>query len=342
MKKLQKIYSIRIFFGLILFLFLFQSNVFAADILIKCNDTKCDPSSIASSPNFFNLSDVWYPGKTATKIINVQNTGSSSQTIQILAGSSSAGNPSLASVLTLSVKDGSTELWEGTLDNLYTVGEIPLEKLGPSQNKDFTFIVSMDPNANDLYQNTSTQFDLTIGFQSSVPTPTTQQSNPSSSQNSSSNGDGNSGGNSTVTSMVNSVLGAFNQFGFTAGRFFPENILGETSPVEATPSSIFTGPSNGIVEGVKTQQCQCIWWQFLLMEAVILFLYFRLGGKDISKKRNIVGNILIVVLTFAAFRKFNPCVSLLIFCRYFILFAALTDIIVLTISNFVYKKKELK
>lgn len=161
----RKIYNMKKIFLTLLIglgvLFVTQTAM-AADDNISCTDSGCTPSTIT---HFFSSSEVWYPGKTLTKTIQITNTSGSSQKIGAdTSGETTTGG--LDQVLNLVItRSDSTIAWSGLLSAFYTNGETELlSSLGNGSSDTFAFALTMDSDAGNAYQNTSTQFDLTLGF----------------------------------------------------------------------------------------------------------------------------------------------------------------------------------
>jgi|GEM_PF-1425503 len=131
----------------------------------------------------------------------------------------------------------------------------------------------------------------------------------------------------TGTDLLSNSSSSLSQQNLT-GRFAPfasGQIQGATtiSP-SVTPGA--TPTPEGKVKGASTVSCQCIWWQVLLGEALVLLAYLWLVAKDMTNKRNHVASGVIAALAYAIFLLVNKCLSKTffimvtsgsIFCRFF-------------------------
>lgn len=142
-------------------LFLTQTAL-AADDNISCTESGCTPSTIT---HFFSSSEVWYPGKTITKTIQITNTSGSGQKIGAdTYNESTTGGLDQEINLVITRLDSSVA-WSGLLSAFYANGETELlSNLGSGSSEIFAFTATMDTTAGNEFQNTSTQFDLTLGF----------------------------------------------------------------------------------------------------------------------------------------------------------------------------------
>ncbi|OGK62350.1 hypothetical protein A2334_03015 [Candidatus Roizmanbacteria bacterium RIFOXYB2_FULL_38_10] len=156
---MKKIFLILLMtFGLLIV----TQSAFAADENVTCTSSDCTPSIIT---NFFPSSEVWYPGKTMTKTVQITNASGTSQKVGA-DSSNEVTNGNLDHVMHLTItRSDSSQAWSGLLSSFYANGETELlTSLGNGSSETFAFTVSMDLDAGNEYQNTSTKFDLSIGF----------------------------------------------------------------------------------------------------------------------------------------------------------------------------------
>jgi len=163
--------------------FIFPSLALAdADLEITCNSSGCtDPST---SP-IFSPSEIWFPGKNLTKSIRVVNNGSDPLTVTNNTANLSISQ-NLESVLKININrllDGST-LYANSLSNFYSASSIPLSTIGSNSSDEYLYTISMNPEAGNEFQETSTKFDLLINFSAGSPDNNSQTSGGTSSNNS--------------------------------------------------------------------------------------------------------------------------------------------------------------
>lgn len=149
----------RIFLFLFLLLFL-PSVAFAADFNVDCSESGCSSSGV--SP-LFSDSEVWYPGKVLTKTFSLKN--SSGETREMaLRGRRTSDISSLEKVINLYLTCGDSSLWRGSLENFYSQENISIGTFSAGGLAECSIRASMDPSANNDYQELSSVFDLDLGF----------------------------------------------------------------------------------------------------------------------------------------------------------------------------------
>lgn len=164
---------------LLLALFFGFKSVYAADLNIYCNDSGCSP---ANSSSIFSP-DLWFPLKTETKTIFLQNNSPDAQLIAISVTNGTTGEEDLSKVMKMKIIDDNfNNLYEDTLENFYLLTEYPLTYLLNGHNTTYSFTVSMNDVDNN-WQEKNTAFDMTLGFSyipietTPTPTPTPKQEN---------------------------------------------------------------------------------------------------------------------------------------------------------------------
>jgi len=160
--KMKKITIVILFLIVLLFV---VSEVKAADYSLTCTyGSGCSPSLYA----FFPASEVWYPGKILTKMVQFTNNSSVNRKIGVQAThTSTSGNIDRVVDLVITKSD-STILFSNSLNAFYTSGEIALlDSLPAHSSETFSFRATMYTTSGNEYQNKTTQFDLIIGFISS-------------------------------------------------------------------------------------------------------------------------------------------------------------------------------
>jgi hypothetical protein len=267
------------FIALLALLFLFEIPSHAADFDTSCDGSTCTPSSFT---NFYDPSFKWYPLATKTTTIQIANTSGISQPIGIQAFDiSSTGAEDSADVIMFEIRKISTNalLYSDTLKSFYIGGEVFLGNIPQSSSETYSFKATMQDVGNE-YQDTSTTFDMDIGFLQVTPTPTpTLTPTPggiSSSSSSSGGGGGGDGGSSSSSSSTSSsdtpsILGAatsfFNQF---AGSVLGEDI--EIASESAIKKDILDKEQEEVL-GDDTRACVNVWWWWIV---ILVFLAVEL------------------------------------------------------------------
>ncbi|MEK7565589.1 MAG: fibronectin type III domain-containing protein [Patescibacteria group bacterium] len=162
---------------IILFLFfLIVSPAFAADLNVTCRGAgTCLPDNPGP---IFSPSEVWYPGKTLSKTIQLLNDSGGSQKIITRAqNSTTSGNLTQAFTFSIVRSSDSLVIWSGGLASYYTKGEIELTTLGIGARDTFIYTAAMDSLAGNDYQGKQSSFDLLIGF-AGVPAGSSAPSAP--------------------------------------------------------------------------------------------------------------------------------------------------------------------
>jgi len=157
-------------FSILIFIFLtFVKLSYASDFSMRCDESKCTPSSIAK---FFDEKVLWYPTYSKTNTVTVTNESKMSKFIGHGAANikvSSGTNVADALVLEIVRKSTNKSVWKSTLQQFYNTQENVLGTLGPGKTDSFDYTITMLDVGNE-YQGKSTQFDLVFGF--FVPTET--------------------------------------------------------------------------------------------------------------------------------------------------------------------------
>lgn len=162
--------------------FIFPSLASAADLEITCNSSGCTNPS--TSP-IFSPSEIWFPGKSLTKSIRVVNNGGDPLTVTNKTANLSISQ-NLESVLDININrllDGST-LYADSLANFYSTSVIPLTTINANSSDEYLYTISMNSEAGNEFQGTSTKFDLLINFSGGSPDNNSQTGGGSSSNNS--------------------------------------------------------------------------------------------------------------------------------------------------------------
>jgi hypothetical protein len=342
------------FLALIIFslcLMITPGNAFAADINVECPG--CTIIAGSTDPLFSQTLDgYWYPGRVITKTINLKNIGSDIREMGLKGTETSEELGILKEVMSVSISNsGGTVIWAGSLTEFYEHAGITLGVFNPKTNRDFDFSVSMDADSNNDYQGLESVFDLTLGFWGDVITPTPA---PKKLSMSTGGGDGLSdelgcgshGCNPQTSGPQTGVLGV----AYAPG--IEQVVLGatESSVPTIAPTATPEEQPMGEVFGVKDNNVvckECIWWQILLLEVVLLSLhYFVIVKKFKSKNKNLMSS-LIMVLAFAVFILVNKSCfgswlnwfwpnSSSIFCKLFVVFDLLIGLL------FIYGRRESK
>lgn len=148
---------------LILPIFLIVPSVLAADLDVTCRGAgTCLPDNPGP---IFSPSEVWYPGKTLSKTIQLLNTSGGSQKIITQAqNSTTSGNLTQAFTFSIVRNSDNYVIWSGGLASYYAKGETELATLGDGASDTFIYTAAMDSAAGNDYQGKQSSFDLLIGF----------------------------------------------------------------------------------------------------------------------------------------------------------------------------------
>jgi len=163
----MKKYTLIILFFIFLILPVSVLAQVVPDFSVECGDSGCDPSDVPS----FMPSVFWYPGLTVAKLIRVKNVSSENKQFGIRTDNV-VTNGIIDQIISHQIIEGGSTLWNGTLSQLYSFGEMYLTDIAPSVSKNFSFTYSMPLTADNQYSNQSTKFDLVMGFIGPTPTPT--------------------------------------------------------------------------------------------------------------------------------------------------------------------------
>lgn len=197
MKNISKLFRVppqlvHWFIGLLIYWFIVPSPVYAADLNVDCPSvpgacTKTGLDPLLST----SLDGQWVPGKTVTKTINLKNSSSSTQDLEIQGMRVSSVN-ALEDILTVSIMPtgGGPVIWAGTVAQFYAADNILMGNFASGASLDYDITVSMDQSADNSYQSLETIFDLMAGFWGVItPTPT-----PTSTSGGGGGGGGGTGG----------------------------------------------------------------------------------------------------------------------------------------------------
>lgn len=141
--------------------FVITQSVIAADLNLTCDALNCTPDT---NPALFSDTEIWYPGKTLSKTVNLLNISGDSIIVSISSENTSATGD-LDTVINLLITRTATgvSVFDDTVDNFYgTVVGLPT--LINGTNEDYVFTASMDPDSGNEYQDKNTKFDLLFNF----------------------------------------------------------------------------------------------------------------------------------------------------------------------------------
>lgn len=149
------------FLLLVISFFVLSGNVLAADLTLTCNGSACSP---ATSPALFPSSEIWYPGKTLTKTVNLTNVSGDPIDINI-TNSNISTTGDLDKVINITIKRVLTgvNIFSDSIENL-NVAVIDLPSLANGSNEDYEFTANMDIGVGNEYQSKETKFDLLFNF----------------------------------------------------------------------------------------------------------------------------------------------------------------------------------
>jgi len=107
------------------------------------------------------------PGEAISRWVKVTNNSGELQKIGVNVINFTPGCANsycLADALDLTIKNGSSDLYHGTLSDFYNAGEIYLSDLSNGQTTQYDFSIVFLPESGNDYQSLSTSFDFEIGF----------------------------------------------------------------------------------------------------------------------------------------------------------------------------------
>lgn len=165
MKKL--LLAIVIIYWLAFFL---PGKIMAADLDVFCEAAGCSPTSF---PAFFPSSELWYPGKSLVKTVQVANNSTILRSVKVRAQNPQATgeiDKVMQMVIGQTGKEGS--LWQGSLNSFYSAGNIFLTDVPIGTASEFNFNVTMDLAAGNQYQGQFTSFTMIFNFNQSPNAPT--------------------------------------------------------------------------------------------------------------------------------------------------------------------------
>ena len=104
------------------------------------------------------------PDDSVTRFIKVTNNRDASRFVVTKATNISDPN-GFASTLTLTIKEGATTLWSGTLAEFFAAAEVPLSIIASDEMAQYDFTVAFSEPDGNIYQEASLGFDILVGFQ---------------------------------------------------------------------------------------------------------------------------------------------------------------------------------
>lgn len=129
----------------------------AADYTITCNGSSCSDTLSA----FFTTSDIWYPGMSKSKTVQVFNNSSEPMYVGVQSSNeSTTGNLDQVIHFTITRSDSSTA-YSNNLANFYGLSDTELaSSLASGSNDTYSFNAQMYTSAGNEYQAKNTEFDL--------------------------------------------------------------------------------------------------------------------------------------------------------------------------------------
>jgi len=191
------------------------------------------------------------PGDTITRFVKVTNSGNTSEPIQVYTKNKSESG-GLGDVIYLKIKEGATLLWNGTLNDFFSAGNIILSTINPSEMIQYNFEAVFNPESGNSYQNATAGFDLVIGFEGGSVSDNEGGSggdgggsggqggdNDSSLPPQNSGGGGGGGGGTELTQLIiiNQSVGGTNTNSGTASINWTTNLI-STSQIVYGPAGV--------------------------------------------------------------------------------------------------------
>lgn len=117
-----------------------------------------DPEPLFKEVNFL-------PGETVTRWAGVTNNSGETKKIGLeIINNSLCSGTCLSDVLDLVINENGNTLYSGSLTTFYGAGEKILPDLNTEATTKYYFSITFNPDAGDDYQNSTTNFDIKIGF----------------------------------------------------------------------------------------------------------------------------------------------------------------------------------
>ncbi|MDP2939710.1 MAG: fibronectin type III domain-containing protein [Candidatus Omnitrophota bacterium] len=152
MSKIIKIILIGIFCGAS---FVFVQPVLAAGLVVQFETA---PLPLFQKANFL-------PGEGVTRWVDVTNNSGETKKIGVkIINKSSYSVDCLSDKLDLVISKNGSPLQLGTLTTFYGAGEQVLSDLNTGATTRYYFSMTFNPGAGNIYQNSTTNFDIEIGF----------------------------------------------------------------------------------------------------------------------------------------------------------------------------------
>lgn len=145
-----------IFILILFFFFIFVPKAHAVTKTSGSLQLTCDEPLFPSQV-------VWAPGMSQEKEITVKNLGTSSQQVQI-ASTNYSETGLLSEQLLLTVTEGGTNLYQKSLKDFFSAGEVGLSDVGAGQTNTYKMTVYFASESGNQYQGKEAKFDLIVGF----------------------------------------------------------------------------------------------------------------------------------------------------------------------------------
>lgn len=153
MKKFTKILILAV--ALIIMIGSFAPRVFA--VAVTPLSVQFVPDPLFVKPNFLPLDET-------SGTVTVTNGGTASQII-LTEAINVLDNNNFGSLLHLTIKEGSVILFNNTLANFFTSGEVSLGAISNGTPRIFTYTISFINSSDNSYQGKTLGFDVCVGFE---------------------------------------------------------------------------------------------------------------------------------------------------------------------------------
>lgn len=108
------------------------------------------------------------PGNSVSRSVVVNNTTPDTHRLITRAiNVVNASQPKLGDAMELVIKQGDTVLYDGTLSNFFILPEVVLSQVLPQDQATLDFVVTFEPQSANVYQNSTMNFNLEVGFEDS-------------------------------------------------------------------------------------------------------------------------------------------------------------------------------
>ena len=149
-----------IFFLILLFL-IFVTPVSATNPAnITCQGDDCTRQN--NLPLFFVTN--FYPGQTTSEEMSVTNQRAEECPLSLRVVNQNFEPDVLSPELTISLTSGTRLYYSGSLSHFMDLGSMSLDNLTPGESRNFHWVVSLNQNLSNQYQNQTSRFNIDVNL----------------------------------------------------------------------------------------------------------------------------------------------------------------------------------